>query len=436
MKRFISKHLYSWKTDNKRKVLLLRGARQVGKTYSVRKLGKSFRYFLEINFESDRKIHQLFMGNLNPIEICNNLSTYYNIPITDGETLLFFDEIQACVPAISSLRFFYEKRQDLHLIAAGSLLEFALSELPSFGLGRIESLYMYPLSFDEYLLAHNEKKLYELKQNSSPEKPINDILHSKLLYYLRQFMLTGGLPEVVNTLIETGDLLKSQKVLDNLITGLDDDFAKYKKRVPISRIREVFEAVVQQSGGKFMLSKIAGSSNHQQLKEALKLLEMAGLVFTVTHTAANGLPLGAQINSKKFKVLMYDQGIFQRILGLDLSGHLLNDDFSMANKGVLTEQFVGLEIIKYSSVNSKQKLFYWHREKRGSNAEVDYIIQNNEKIVPIEVKSGTQGKMQSLRIFLKEKNVNKGIRISSENFCSYKNINVFPLYAVNNVLYL
>ncbi len=431
MKRHINKYLINWKADIKRKVLLLRGARQVGKTYSVRELGKSFRYFLEINFESDRKIHQLFAGDLNPIEICNNLSVYYNIPIIDGETLLFFDEIQACVPAMSSLRFFYEKRPGLHLIAAGSLLEFALSELPSFGMGRIDSLYMYPLSFDEFLLANNEEKLYDIKQNSSPEKPINDVLHSKLLNYFRQFMLTGGLPEVINTLIETGDLLKSQKVLDNLINGLDDDFAKYKKRVPVFRIREVFEAVVQQSGSKFLLSKIAGNSNHQQLKEALKLLEMAGLVFTVTHTAANGLPLGAQVNSKKFKVLMYDQGIFQRILGLDLSSHLLADDFSIANKGALAEQFVGLEIVKYSSVNSKQKLFYWHREKRGSNAEVDYIIQNKEKIVPIEVKSGTQGKMQSLHIFLKEKNIKRGVRISSENFCSYKNINVFPLYAVN-----
>ncbi len=435
MKRNIDKHLHNWKTDNKRKVLLLRGARQVGKTFSVRELGKSFRYFLEINFESDRRIHQLFMGNLDPFEICNNLSAYYNIPITDDETLLFFDEIQACVPAISSLRFFYEKRPDLHLIAAGSLLEFALSELPSFGLGRIESVYMYPLSFDEFLLAHKEEKLYDLKQNSSPEKPISNVFHSKLLNYLRQFMLTGGLPEVVVTLINTGDLLKSQKILDNLINGLDDDFAKYKKRVPVSRIREVFESVVQQSGGKFMLSKIAGNSNYQQLKEALNLLEMAGLIFTVTHTAANGLPLGAQVNSKKFKVLMYDQGVFYRILGLDFSGLLLDDDFSLANKGVFAEQLTGLEIVKYSSVNSKQKLFYWHREKRGSNAEVDYIIQKKEKIVPIEVKSGTQGKMQSLRIFLKEKNINKGVRISSENFGSYENINVFPLYAVNNVLF-
>ena len=433
MKRLINTHLNNWKTDNKRKVLLLRGARQVGKTYSVRELGKGFRYFLEINFESDREVHQFFTGNLDPAEICNNLSVYYNIPITDGETLLFFDEIQACVPAMSSLRFFFEKRPGLHLVAAGSLLEFALSELPSFGLGRIDSLYMYPLSFDEFLLANNEKKLYRLKQDSDPTKPVSDAFHVKLLSYLKKFMLTGGLPEVVATYIETGDLLKSQRVLNSLINGLDDDFIKYKKRIPVSRIREVFESVVQQSGNKFMFSKIASSSNQQQLMEVLNLLQMAGLVFMVTHTAANGLPLGAQVNRKKFKVLIYDQGVFHRILGLNLSRKLLTNDFSVINKGAIAEQFVGLEIIKYSSISSKQKLFYWHREKRGSNAEVDYIIQNENNIVPIEVKSGTQGKMQSLYLFLKEKNIDIGVRISSENFCSYDKINVYPLYAVNNL---
>ena len=433
MKRFINTHLNNWKTDNKRKVLLLRGARQVGKTYSVREFGKGFRYFLEINFESDREVHQFFTGNLNPEEICNNLSVYYNIPITDGETLLFFDEIQACVPAMSSLRFFFEKRPGLHLVAAGSLLEFALSELPSFGLGRIDSLYMYPLSFDEFLLAHNEEKLYNLKQNSGPAKPVSDAFHVKLLSYLKKFMLTGGLPEVVATYIESGDLLKSQRVLDSLINGLDDDFIKYKKRIPVSRIREVFESVVQQSGNKFMFSKIASSSNQQQLMEVLKLLQMAGLVFIVVHTAANGLPLGAQINRKKFKVLIYDQGVFHRILGLDLSRKLLTNDFSAINKGAIAEQFVGLEIVKYSTSSSKQKLYYWHREKRGSNAEVDYITQNENNIVPIEVKLGTQGKMQSLHLFLKEKNIDNGVRISSENFCSYDKINVYPLYAVNNL---
>ena len=204
------------------------------------------------------------------------------------------DEVQACIPAISSLRYFFEKRPGLHLIAAGSLLEFALAQIPSFGVGRIESLYMYPLSFDEFLLANGQETLYRLKQSASPESGFDNIFHKKLLYYLRQFMLLGGMPEVISTFVETGNLIQSQKIIDNLLNGLNDDFAKYRIKVPVSRIRDTLESVVQQSGGKFLLSKVNGNYNHLQIKKAINILEMAGLIQKVTHTAANGLPLGAE----------------------------------------------------------------------------------------------------------------------------------------------
>ncbi len=434
LRRSIDQYLQSWKDDNSRKTLLLRGARQVGKTFSVREFGKSFKYYLEVNFESDSEVSSIFEGNLNPTEICNKLSTYYNVPLNDGETLLFLDEIQTCIPAISSLRYFFEKRSGLHVIAAGSLLEFALSELPSFGIGRIESIFMYPLSFDEFLLAKGEDSLYKLKKDAKPLCPIDNIFHIKLTSYLRQFLLIGGLPEAVNVFIETGDLFKTQKILDNLIIGLNDDFAKYKERVPVSRIRDVFDAVVYQSGSKFMLSKVSGNHNYVQLKEAHRLLEMAGLTHTVYHTSANGLPLGANVNNKKFKIILYDHGIYQRIMGLDLSKKLLLDSFNPTNKGSIAEQFVGLELIKYTNQHSQKNIYYWHREKRGSNAEVDFVIQKEEKIIPIEVKSGTTGKMQSLRILMNEKGINPGVRVSLENFCTYDNILVYPLYAVNNLV--
>jgi predicted AAA+ superfamily ATPase len=413
---------------------LLRGARQVGKTYSVREFGKKFNYLLEVNFESNRSIHSIFEGDKDPQEICNKLSTFFNIPINDGETLLFFDEIQACLPAISSLRFFYENRPDLHLIAAGSLLEFALSELPSFGVGRIESVFLYPLSFDEFLQATNEDKLLELKQMSNPLKSLEKIFHDKLIQYLRKFMLTGGLPEVVDTFIRTGDLFKSQTVLDNLITGLNDDFAKYKNKVPVTRIRDLFNAVVFQSGGNFMYSRVDGNYNYSQLKEARDLLEMAGLIYIVVHSSANGLPLGSETNPKKFKIILYDHGIFQRILGLDFSKQLLLGNFDLVNKGNIAEQFVGNELIKYSGKNLRPYLYFWQREKRGSMAEVDYIIQKEENLVPLEVKSGTTGKMQSLRLLMVEKKMKTGVRVSLENFCKYENIDVYPLYAISNII--
>jgi predicted AAA+ superfamily ATPase len=187
MKRQVNRHLEDWKTDPNRKPLLLRGAQQVGKTYSVREFAKGFKYFLEINFESDKSVHDFFNSDLNPDQICQNLSPYYDIQVIDGETLLFFDEIQVCLPAISSLRFFFEKRPRLHLIAAGSLLEFALQEIPSFGLGRINSIFMYPLSFNEFLWAFNEEKLCFLKQKANQDNPLHPAFHSKLTNYLKQF---------------------------------------------------------------------------------------------------------------------------------------------------------------------------------------------------------------------------------------------------------
>lgn len=433
MKRFIDQELLRWKENAVRKPLLMRGARQVGKTYSVRQLAKSFTNYLEVNFESDRSVQTFFERDLNPDEICSNLSAYYNVPVQDGQTLLFLDEIQSCPNAISALRFFYEKRSGLHVIAAGSLLEFALQELPSFRVGRVENLFMFPLSFDEFLVGMGEEMLYQFKTSHKSDTPLPLPIHEKLVEYLRKFLVLGGLPEVVHSFSENRDYLRAQQILDRLINGYEDDFAKYKKRVPISRIKEVFRHIVFQAGKKFNVSRASESSNHAQIKETLELLEMAGLVYRVQHTAANGIPLGAEVNPKNFKLILFDHGIFQRILGLDLSIYLTEKDFSTVNKGNLAEQFVGTEIMKNQTSAIRPQLFYWHREKRGSNAEVDYLIQKNQEIIPIEVKSGLQGKMQSLRLFLQEKNIETGTRVSLENYGQYDNIRVLPLYALKKL---
>jgi predicted AAA+ superfamily ATPase len=433
MKRFIDQELIHWKVKDARKPLLVRGARQVGKTYSVRQLAKSFSYYLEVNFESDKSVHTFFGKDLNPDEICMNLSAYFNVPVQDGQTLLFLDEIQACPQAISSLRYFHEKRPALHVIAAGSLLEFAIQELPSFGVGRIDNLFMFPLSFDEFLSGMGEERMCQFKTSHGSDTPLSPPIHEKLLDYLRKFLVLGGMPEVIHSFAGNRDYLLAQQILDRLIIGYEDDFAKYKKRVPVSRLREVFRYVVFQAGKKFNVSKASKTASHAQVKESLELLEMAGLVYRVQHTAANGIPLWAEVNPKNFKVILFDHGIFQRILGLQLSSYLTDSDFSMINKGNLAEQYVGTEIIKNKPEIGQPQLFYWHREKRGSNAEVDFLVQKNHEIIPIEVKSGVQGKMQSLRLFLHEKKIREGIRVSQENFGRYNNIRVLPLYAVREI---
>jgi len=433
--RKIDNELLAWSKDKTRKVLLLRGARQVGKSSAVRNLGKSFKHFVEINFENATpQVKELFQPGVSPQEICMKLSLVTLTPIVPNETLLFFDEIQAHIPAISQLRYFYEQYPELHVIAAGSLLEFALEELPSFGVGRIRSMFMYPFSFEEFLIASEKKIWAQAFREAGPHNPIFEEVHSQLLKLQNTFCLLGGMPSVVVEFIKSQDLLRCQNVLNDILISFRNDFAKYKKRVPAVRINEVFESVVKQSEGKFVYERAAVQSSNRQIKNALELLIMAGLVYPITHTAANGIPLGAEINPKIQRMFLFDTGLFQRILGLEIADIILSNDLKTINRGALAEIFVALEIVKASSCYSPVNLYFWQRDKSQSKAQIDFLIQKQEKIIPIEVKAGTRGAMQSLRLFMAEKNINKGIRTSLENFALYGNIEVYPLYAISNLL--
>ncbi|HCC53073.1 MAG TPA: ATP-binding protein [Porphyromonadaceae bacterium] len=434
--RTIDSYLLKWKEDAKRKPILLRGARQVGKSSTVRELSKQFDSFVEINFERDNlkyNVNEVFERTSDPKRICDDLSTIYGKPIVAGCTLLFLDEIQDCIPAISSLRYFYEEYPELHVIAAGSLLEFALQELPSFGVGRIRSMFLYPFSYDEYLRATGLVMLADALQNASPEKPFSEAVHNRYIQELVRFMLIGGMPEVVATHASGGTMLECQQVLDDLMLSLYDDFSKYKDRVPSSRLREVFSSVIRQTGGKFTYSHASQHANRLQIKESTELLELAGIIYPVTHTSANGLPLAAEMNIKHRKYLPMDTGIYQRFLRLNLGQLLSPESLEQVNKGALAELFVGLELLKSAPCTYPTQLYYWQREKPGSSAEVDYVVQCNTDIVPLEVKSGTKGAMQSMFQFLSEKNYQYGIRCSMENFGTYQNVKVYPLYAVSRI---
>ncbi|MGA1824196.1 MAG: ATP-binding protein [bacterium] len=432
MKREISEKLTKWRDKNGRKVLLVRGARQVGKTYSIREFGKNFDGFLEVNFEEHPEVKSFFSASLNPSHILEKLSLYFNYQIKAGETLLFFDEIQACPDAIRSLRFFYEKMPQLHLIAAGSLLEFALAEIPSFGVGRIDTLFMFPMNFFEFLEAIGAELLIDLIKNASPGNPVDPTLHLKTMDIVKTFQLIGGLPEVVKKYVETKNLLECQEIIDSLILNYIDDFAKYRKKTAPEKLQEVFKSLSLQAGAKFKYSNIS-SERSSSYKTALDLLLRAGLAYKVFHTSARGIPLGAQIKDNKFKVVIFDVGIYQRMQGLDLSEYVISDYTKLINKGALAELFVYNELISSGTSSIKPEIYYWHREKRGSNAEVDYIVAINGKILPIEVKSGTKGQMQSMFLFLSERKLSTGIRLSGENFSKYEKVLAMPIYAARNI---
>jgi predicted AAA+ superfamily ATPase len=433
--RNIDSELLAWSKTKNRRVLLLRGARQVGKSSTVRHLGKSFKYYVEINFEdADEQVKELFRPGISPQEICMKLSVLTLTPIVAGETLLFLDEIQAHVPAISKLRFFYEQYPELHVVAAGSLLEFVLEELPSFGVGRISSIFLYPFSFSEFLMALGKKLWVDEIEKANPQHPVFEALHVQIVNQMQIFCLIGGMPAVVAKYVENKDLLSCQEVLNDILQSFRTDFAKYKTRVPAVRINEVFESVSQQAEGKFVYERVGGQVSNRQVKDALQLLIMAGLVYPVTHTAANGIPLGAEINPKFQRMFLFDTGLFQQVLGLNISGILWSNDFKTINRGALAEIFVALEIVKATPCHLPAKLYYWQREKSEGNAQVDFLVQKHDRIIPVEVKAGTQGAMQSLRWFMQQKKIDKGIRTSLENFAHYEVIDVYPMYAISNLL--
>ena len=433
MDRIISRYLNDWRSSNRRKPLLLRGARQVGKTWVVRHLAKQFDFFCEVNFEEDERISAIFNGPLTPEIIVAKLSAYTGIPIQIGKTLVFFDEIQACPNALRSLRFFQEQLPQLHLISAGSLLEFALGKIPSFGVGRIQSLFMYPMNFKEFIIAKGGKILLDNLENRGKFEPISEPLFDKVIELYKTFLIIGGFPEVVKSYIQFRNINDSIEILDELIQGFRDDFMKYKNHIPQLRIDEAFISTATQAGGKFKFSKVNRDIPAYQIKDALDLLVLAGLAHKVYHSSAQGIPLHAQVNEKKYKVIPCDVGLYQRMLGADISDLIVAERGELINKGAIAEVMTGTELLSYLSPKKSHCLYYWHRETRGSNAEVDYLIEVNNKIIPIEVKSGTKGTMQSLRIFLNSHQSPYGIRTSLENGGEYENIKVIPACTLFNI---
>jgi len=245
------------------------------------------------------------------------------------------------------------------------------------------------------------------------------------------------MPEVISQYVQKRDLLGGELILNDLLTILKTDFAKYRKRIPLLLLNEVFESVMRQTEGKFVYERAAPGTPSAAVRQALELLIMAGLVHPVTHTAANGIPLGAEKNVKYRRMIPCDTGFFLHTLG-KRSEILPASDFSSINRGSLAEIFIGLELLKSSSCYIPSELFCWHRSANTgssqSNAQIDFIVQKGSRIIPIEVKAGTQGSMQSLRIFMKEKRIKTGIRASLENFGRLDNIDIYPLYAIGNVV--
>ncbi|MCD4674627.1 MAG: AAA family ATPase [Desulfobacula sp.] len=396
----------------RRKPLVIRGARQVGKSYLVSMFAEqNFSEYIEINFEKDHEIISLFSET--PEKIIKLLELKYNKTINIETTLLFLDEIQSAPEVFAKLRYFYEDLPALHIIAAGSLLEFVLEDHSfSMPVGRIEYLHLGPMTFEEFLTANGKTMLVDFIQNYSVSEDLPVSVHSDLVSFFKTYLIIGGMPEAVLAFTKTKSFYESEIVKESILRTYEDDFNKYSSRVNHMRIMNVFKKLPMVVGERFKYVNIDRNERAQTIAKTLHMLEMAKITYQVKHSACNGVPLGSQVNEKKFKVIFLDVGLMAGACGMSMLDIENVDDLMMINSGSLCEQFVGQHFLYSDEYYKKPDLFYWVREAKSSSAEVDYVIASGSKVIPVEVKSGKTGRLKSLHQFIKEKGVDLAVRIN------------------------
>lgn len=443
MDRDIEKDLLHWKQQTEHMPILLRGARQVGKTYVVEKFGrKHFENLVVVNFELHPELSACFETFL-PLEILSKLSLLLHTTIVPGKTLLFLDEIQDCPNAIRALRYFKEQLPELHVIGAGSLLEFTLNDANfRMPVGRVQSLYLKPFSFKEYLAGIGYHDLREYIEQIDFKEAVPDVIHQMLLTHVRSYMSLGGMPGVLKTYLATEhislggmsrhyDYNQCRMQQATLLTNYRQDFGKYAKHTQVKYLQTVFEKIPGIVGDHCKYSKIDQDSRTENIKSALESLQNAGLINYVYSTSASGIPLTTLMNTKKFKVIFLDVGLM--VYANRIESELVLDDVILVNRGAIAEQFVGQELLACSLAYEEAKLFFWSRDKKSSMAEVDYITNVSSKIIPIEVKAGSTGALKSLHLLMSENKLKLGVKVSPQPLGYDGNVLSLPIYMVSEL---
>jgi hypothetical protein len=394
MLRFIDNDLQRWQEGTRRKPLILRGARQVGKTWSIKEFGKKrFDSLALVDLERNQPLRKLFDGDLKVTRICSDLEVILQQKITPGKTLLFFDEIQACPRAITALRYFYEEMPELHVVAAGSLLEFALEE-SSFPVGRVQFLNLYPLCFAEYLEAIGNSAAATAMLGNPAE--ISPAVHELLREELKRYFFIGGMPAAVKAYLENNSLRDAFEVQQEIAESYRMDFAKYTPRVDRFCLDSVFTSLSQHIGQQIRYARLGEGYSNPTLKKSFDALCLAQVARRIPSVDPSGLPLGATASAKVFKALMLDIGIMRYLSGMPNDIEYAKSDLLAIYRGAMAEQFVGQEMLAAQNGG----LYYWERQAKSSSAEVDYLAVLNGKIHPVEVKSGATGSLRSLHLFL------------------------------------
>ena len=440
MRRKVDEVLDAWAADDGRRPLLIRGARQVGKTFSVAALAeRTFADFAAINLEQQPRYRRCF-DTLEPQAILDRIGVLRGKPVEPGRTLLFLDEIQECPAAIVALRYFYEQAPALHVIGAGSLLEFALeAERLRMPVGRIQPLFMHPLTFAEFLPAVGEEPALQAARNmaSGPDASgmsaagMDAAVHEHLLGLLRTYLLLGGMPAVVAEYRRTGSAARAARVQTAITQTFRDDFGKYARASRHHHLDRVFLHAARLVGRKFVYAKVDPESRAREVRAAVELLERAGLVRRVRSTSGAGLPLGAEADDLHYKLIMVDVGLMQNLSGV--TEQLLDGDPMRIDDGAVAEQFVGQELLAHRSPFERPELFYWHRRQRSSSAEVDYLVAARGRVVPVEVKAGKTGRLRSLAVFAEHYRPPVAVRVYADRLRRDGGVLSAPLYGLEGL---
>ena len=428
MKRSITNRLFAWKESDNRKPLIIRGARQTGKSWIINEFGQSYFHgnIHTINFEKRPDIHRIFKQNIDITKIISDLEVVTNSRILAGRDLLFFDEIQECPEAILSLRYFYEELPDLHVIAAGSLLEFSLQNIP-FPVGRVKIMNMYPMTFYEFLDATGKTILLEKISNHTEE--ITPTMHLTLNKALKDYFTVGGMPECVKTFAETGKLKEIFDIQTDLLATFRQDFAKYAGRADKSCLDAVLINGSNMTGHQIKYSALAEGFSSTTIKNAFNLLETAKIFRRIKASSPSGIPLETLALNKKFKSAFLDIGLMSCINGISDHITLSAKNLTGLFKGMAAEQFVAQELIA-----TGHNPYYWAGDSKTSTAEVDFLMEQDSTIVPIEVKSGSGGRLRSLHMILdKYPSIPTGMVISEQPLSTLpeQRLVFLPLYMVS-----
>ena len=424
MKRNAMQSLINWKNDPERKPLILRGARQVGKTWLMKEFGQTcYANYVYFNFDEEDELKSIFQANKNPHRIIELLSMISGEKIQPGETLILFDEIQECPEALNTLKYFKEKANEYHVVSAGSLLGTILAQPKSYPVGMVNLLDIFPLTFDEFLEA-TDPALYTYYDSIQKEQTIEEIFHSRLSEACNYYFIIGGMPECVSSWIKYKDPARISQIQRELIEIYENDFSKHNGKINSGRILLVFRSIVAQlakPNEKFMYGAVREGGRARDFEEAIEWLVSAGMLNRVYNVSKMEHPLSAFDKLDQFKLFVFDTGLLKHMAGIDNSAILLKSSYQF--KGALTENYILQQLQGQFEIAPR-----YYSDK---NSEIDFVLQNGTDIIPVEVKAGEDKSAPSFKRYVAENHPAAALRFSKRGYRKDGDITNLPLYLVS-----